>query len=102
MKMPQNNPEGYAATAPARKAASLHGRMLLVHGLTDDNVHVQNSVQLAYELQKIGRPFELMYYARSRHGFTDPRLTKHLRRTMLDFILRSGGGTAAPAPTASR
>jgi dipeptidyl-peptidase 4 len=90
MKMPQNNPEGYAATAPAKKAASLHGRMLLVHGLTDDNVHVQNSVQFAYELQKIGQPFEMMFYPRSRHGFTDARLTKHLRQAMLDFALRVG------------
>ena len=88
MKMPQNNPEGYAATAPAKHAAKLHGRMLLVHGLTDDNVHVQNSVQLAYELQKLGKPFEMMFYPRSRHGFTDARLTRHLRQAMLDFVMR--------------
>jgi dipeptidyl-peptidase-4 len=102
MKMPQNNPEGYAATAPARNAEKVRGRMLLLHGLTDDNVHVQNSVQLAYELQKAGVPFEMMYYARSRHGFTDARLTKHLRQTMFEFILRTAGQAAAAAPTASR
>jgi dipeptidyl-peptidase-4 len=103
MKMPQNNPDGYAATAPAKKAETLHGRMLLLHGLTDDNVHVQNSVQLAYEMQKLGKPFEMMFYPRSRHGFTDARLTKHLRQTMLGFILRVGGHrTGAASPTASR
>ena len=98
MKMPQNNPEGYAATAPTKAAASLHGRMLLLHGTTDDNVHLQNSVQFAYELQKAGKPFEVMIYPKSRHGISDPRLQKHLRQTMLDFILRTinprGGGTA--------
>jgi dipeptidyl-peptidase-4 len=100
MKMPQNNPDGYAETAPAKKAATLHGRMLLVHGLTDDNVHVQNSVQLAYEMQKLGKPFEMMFYPRSRHGFTDARLTKHLRRAMLDFVLRVAGTRAATATAA--
>ena len=104
MKMPQNNPEGYAATAPAKAAKSLHGRMLLLHGTTDDNVHMQNSVQFAYELQKAGKPFEVMVYPRSRHGISDPRLQQHLRQTMLDFVLRTidprnGGG---PSQTTSR
>lgn len=104
MKMPQNNPEGYAATAPARAASRLHGKMLLLHGLTDDNVHVQNSVQLAYELQKLGKPFEMMVYPRSRHAFADPRLNAHLRQTIFDFVLRTIGGKSAAAtnPTASR
>ena len=103
MKMPQNNPDGYAATAPAKKAEKLHGRMLLVHGLTDDNVHVQNSVQLAYEMQKLGKPFDMMFYPRSRHGFTDARLTKHLRQEMLDFALRTARQPSnATTSTASR
>lgn len=101
MKMPQNNPEGYAATAPAKTAAALRGRMLLVHGLTDDNVHVQNSVQLAYEMQKLGKPFEMMFYPRSRHGFTDARLTKHLRQVMFDFVLRAAGVPGTPTSTAA-
>jgi dipeptidyl-peptidase-4 len=102
MKMPQNNSQGYAATAPAKAAANLHGKMLLVHGITDDNVHVQNSVQFAYELQKAGKPFELMTYARSRHAFDDPKLIFHLRKTMFDFVMRTIGAASTPAPTASR
>jgi dipeptidyl-peptidase-4 len=89
MKMPQHNPEGYEATSPAKAAANLRGRMLLLHGTIDDNVHMQNSVQFAYELQKAGKPFELMVYPKSRHGVSDPRLQTHLRQTMLDFILRT-------------
>jgi dipeptidyl aminopeptidase/acylaminoacyl peptidase len=50
--------------------------MLLIHGTTDDNVHVQNSLQFAYELQRRGKPFEFMAYPRSRHSFDDPLLTK--------------------------
>ena len=42
----------------------------------DDNVHMQNSVQFAYELQRKGKPFEMMVYATERHGFADPLLIK--------------------------
>ena len=41
MKTPQNNPDGYKRTAPRFAAANLHGRMLLVHGTIDDNVHAE-------------------------------------------------------------
>jgi len=91
MKTPQNNPDGYRRTAPRFAAATLHGRMLLVHGSIDDNVHRQNTEQFVYELQRAGRSFELMVYPRSRHGITDPRLNTHFRQTMFDFIQRAVG-----------
>lgn len=101
MKLPRNNEEGYRQSAPRFAAAALHGRMLLVHGTMDDNVHMQNSVQFAYELQKAGKPFEMMVYAKSRHGFSDARLTAHLRQTMFDFVRRAVG-TADPDARSSR
>jgi dipeptidyl-peptidase-4 len=106
MKMPQNNPDGYARTAPTKAAEKLHGKALIIHGTTDDNVHMQNTVQFVYELQQAGKPFEVMIYPKSRHGVTDPRLNKHLRQLMLDFTMRTvgaGAGTgAAPDAAASR
>jgi dipeptidyl-peptidase-4 len=86
MKMPQNNPDGYARTAPKAAAKDLHGELLLVHGAIDDNVHPQSTMQLAYELQKAGKPFRMMLYPTSRHGVTDPALNKHMRAMMLAFI----------------
>ena len=68
MKMPQNNPDGYRKSAPRFAADKLHGRMLLMHGTTDDNVHFQNTVQFVYELQRAGKSFEMMVYPRSRHA----------------------------------
>ena len=91
MGTPQNNPEGYRRTAPTRAAANLSGRLLLIHGTIDNNVHLQNSVQFAYELQEAGKPFEMMVYPRSRHGVTDPDLYLHLQRTTFDFVLRAVG-----------
>jgi dipeptidyl-peptidase 4 len=91
MLTPQHNPEGYKTTAPRAAAANLHASLLLLHGLTDDNVHVQNTVQLMDELQKAGKQFELMGYPKSRHGVTDPLRVKHMRTLMYDFVMRNSG-----------
>ena len=89
MQTPQENPEGYRKSSPVHNAKDLHGKILLLHGLMDDNVHVQNTIQFAYELQKAGKPFQLMLYPKSRHGVTDPLLVKHMRQMMTDFIMQN-------------
>ena len=101
MKLPKNNPDGYRRTAPRFAADKLQGRMLLLHGTMDDNVHMQNSMQFAYELQKAGKPFEMMVYPKSRHGIGDGRLNSHLRQLMFDFVMRSVGGEIPAAGTRS-
>ncbi|HEX6732992.1 MAG TPA: S9 family peptidase [Pyrinomonadaceae bacterium] len=89
MKTPQNNPEGYKKSSPVHAAKDLHGKLLLIHGAIDDNVHMQNTVQFVYELQKAGKQFQLMVYPKSRHGVTDPLLLKHMRQMMTDFIVEN-------------
>ena len=89
MQTPQNNPEGYKKSSPVHAARDLHGKLLLIHGTIDDNVHMQNTMQFVYELQKAGKQFQLMLYPKSRHGVTDPLLLKHMRQMMLDFIVES-------------
>src|SRR5262245_50100795 len=96
MLTPQNNPDGYRDTAPRLKAADLHGELLLIHGSIDDNVHPQNSLQFAYELQRAGKSFRLMMYPGGRHAVSEPALVKHLRATMLDFIRETLLGAAGP------
>jgi dipeptidyl-peptidase-4 len=87
MGTPQNNPEGYKKSSPVHAARDLHGKLLLVHGAMDDNVHMQNTIQFVYELQKAGKQFELMVYPKSRHGVNDPLLVKHMRTMMTEFIV---------------
>ena len=89
MGTPQNNPEGYKKSSPVHAAKNLHGKLLLIHGAIDDNVHMQNTLQFVYELQKAGKQFELMLYPKQRHGVTDPLLLKHMRQMMTDFILKN-------------
>ncbi len=86
MLMPQNNPEGYKATAPRWAAKDLHGSILLLHGTIDDNVHMQNTIQFIYELEKANKPYQLQVYPKSRHGVVDPALVAHMRAAMWKFI----------------
>jgi dipeptidyl-peptidase-4 len=88
MGTPQQNPDGYRSSSPRWAASNLHGALLLIHGALDDNVHVSNTMQLVYELQKADKPFELMLYPKSRHGVTDPALVRHLRGLMFDFTIK--------------
>jgi dipeptidyl aminopeptidase/acylaminoacyl peptidase len=97
MLTPQENPEGYEATSVVRAAKNLHGRLLLLHGGMDDNVHEQNSIRLIKALQDAGRQFEYMTYPTARHGLSG----KHYQRLMYEFIVRTmrpGDGTAPAAP----
>jgi dipeptidyl-peptidase-4 len=98
MRMPQNNPDGYKRTSVIAAAGSLHGDLLLLHGVIDDNVHLQNTMQFTYALQQAGKPFRLMLYEKSRHGVVEPALVKHMRQTMFDFtvetLLRARPGAA--------
>jgi dipeptidyl-peptidase-4 len=89
MAMPRNNPEGYAKSSVLKSAANLHGRLLLIHGATDDNVLMQNTIQFLYELQTAGVQVELMIYPKSRHHVSEPLLLKHLRTLMTEFIVRN-------------
>jgi len=89
MRTPANNPDGYAESSVVAAAGKLHGRMLLIHGLTDDNVHLQNSTQFMHALQKANKSFELMLYPASRHGITDAALHRHYRQLSYDFLMRT-------------
>ncbi len=86
---PQENPDGYRKSSPRFAAANLNGNLLLMHGTIDDNVHVQNTMQFIYELEKAGKAFQLMLYPKSRHGIRDKQLDLHRQRTSFDFILKN-------------
>lgn len=89
MMTPQNNRDGYERTSIVKSAKDLSGRLLLIHGLMDDNVHPQNTIQFANELQKYDKQFDLMLYPTQRHGITNPQQVKHMYTLMTEFILRN-------------
>jgi dipeptidyl aminopeptidase/acylaminoacyl peptidase len=55
-------------------------------------------MQLAYALQKAGKPFRMLLYPKSRHGVADPQQVKHLQGAMLDFIRETLLGKDAATP----
>jgi dipeptidyl-peptidase-4 len=85
MQTPVNNPEGYERAGVSNAAADLHGRLVLVHGLRDDNVHFQNTAQLIDALQQEKKMFDLMIYPKDRHGIGRGR--EHFRELKLKYIL---------------
>ena len=86
---PQNNPEGYAETSSVRAAGSLKGKLLIVHGTYDDNVHPQNTEAFVHELIRQGTPFEMMIYPWQKHGIGARPDQLHMYALMLDFWNRN-------------
>lgn len=87
MRLPKNNEKGYDETSVVKSADKLHGKLVLVHGQLDDNVHPQNTLRLARALQEKNADFDLMLYPRSRHGLGEPLLVRHWRTLMMRAIV---------------
>ena len=60
--LPADNPAGYEASSVLTYAAQLEGHLTLVHGASDDNVHMRESMLLVERLVELGKPFDLMVY----------------------------------------
>ena len=82
MDVPQNNPQGYEKTSVIEAAKNLHGRLLVLHGAIDDNVHLENTFKLIHALQQADKEFEFMIYPQSRHGIGG----MHYNRLVVNFI----------------
>ncbi|HNJ73237.1 MAG TPA: prolyl oligopeptidase family serine peptidase, partial [bacterium] len=89
MKTPQENPDGYLKTDLNRYAKNLSGRLLLVHGTYDDNVHPQNTWHFVDELIRADKRFDMMMYPMRKHTFTDTAAKLHLCKTMIEFWKRN-------------
>lgn len=90
MRTPANNPDGYEKGSVVNAAENLHGRLVVAHGLIDDNVHFQNTAQLIDALQAKTRQFSLMVYPRDRHGFGNGarHFQQLLHREIEQYLLR--------------
>ncbi len=83
MGLPGDNAEQYDKTSVVKSAAKLSGRLLLVHGTSDDNVHLQNSIQFINAMIAAGIPFDLQLYPGNAHSLTGPQARTHLFNRML-------------------
>jgi dipeptidyl-peptidase 4 len=96
MSTPERNVDGYAASDVNTRLDNLTGRLLLMHGMADDNVIFENTTRVLNALQERSIPFETMLYPGQRHGIRGNDRQLHQWRTYLDFLDRTIG-TRAPA-----
>ena len=85
-RTPQENFEGYAATSPIRLAKDLQGKLLLIHGTADDNVHFQQTMDYAESLVQAGKQFEMQVYKDRNHSIYGGNTRYHLYTRMSNFL----------------
>ncbi len=83
---PETDSLAYAQSSPINFAGGLRGKLLLVHGLQDDNVHAQDALQLVDELISLNKDFDLMIYPREDHGFQRDCSNVHVQRAILEYF----------------
>lgn len=86
MRTPDENKEGYDENAPLSHAGEIKGRLLIVHGSADDNVHVQNTFEFTEKLVQKGVQFDMAIYTNRNHGIRGGNTSKHLYTRMTDFL----------------
>lgn len=96
MDTPQENPEGYKNTSVLTYAGKYKGLLRITHGTTDDNVHMQNTLQFINLLEDQKKHFELMIYPGERHGVTAAKGV-YSRTESYSFYYRNLLGKEMPA-----
>ncbi|HYG51697.1 MAG TPA: S9 family peptidase [Flavobacteriales bacterium] len=86
MRKPQENANGYDDNSPINHVTKLKGRLLLVHGTADDNVHYQNSLEITNAFIKANKQFDMFFYPNKNHGIAGGLTRYHLYTKMLNFI----------------
>jgi dipeptidyl-peptidase-4 len=86
MGLPKDNEKAYTESSMPRVADHLHGSLLLAHGTSDDNVHLQNSIQMIEGLLKAGKQFRFMPYPDKTHGIGGSQDRDHLFHMIQDFL----------------
>lgn len=89
MRTPQQNAEGYKAGSAFTRAANLNGRLLLVHGMADDNVHFQNCAEYSECLVQADKQFDMQVYTNRNHGIHGGNTRYHLFTRLTEFFLNN-------------
>ena len=100
MGLPDENAEAFRAGSPITFAPNLRGKLLVVHGTGDDNVHYQNTEQLVNALVRANKAFTMMAYPNRSHGiFEGAGTTRHLYSLLTRFLSENlpAGATARTA-----
>jgi len=86
MRTPKENQQGYDENAPLNHASDIKGRLLIVHGSADDNVHAQNTYEFTEKMVQAGVQFDMAIYTNRNHSISGGNTTMHLYTKMTDFL----------------
>lgn len=89
MGLPQDNAEGYDNNSLLAHVDKLKGKLLLIHGTGDDNVHFQNSIELVRKLTEANKQFDSQFYIDKTHSIRGKNTQLHLFTRMTTFVLEN-------------
>ena len=89
MRRPQVNDRGYDSASLLNKAADLTGNVLIIHGLADDNVHAQQTLQYIDALVKADKQFEMQLYPDDNHHLRKGNNAQHMHTRILNFLQKN-------------
>lgn len=89
MRTPQENPKGYQGSSCLPIAKDLKGKLLMISGSADDNVHLQNTMLMAEALTQANIPFEMAVYTDRNHGIYGSNARPHLYNKVIEFLVRT-------------
>ncbi|HJC94757.1 MAG TPA: S9 family peptidase [Candidatus Phocaeicola excrementigallinarum] len=89
MRTPKENGEGYNASSAINRVDQLQGKLLLIHGSADDNVHFQNFMEYNEALIQADKYFETQIYTNRNHGISGGNTRNHLMNRVAGFFLNN-------------
>jgi dipeptidyl-peptidase-4 len=95
---PKTDPQAYASSNALDQASAIRDPLLVMHGMSDDNVVFSNTTALIAKLQKEKKPFELMVYPGATHAIAGEGPRTHLWLTIENFLDRNVRGETSSAP----
>lgn len=88
MSTPQLNPEGYAEGSVMHYAKNITGKLLLIHGLIDENVHFRHTARLIQALIRARKPYDLLLLPNMRHGPRGPSDRVYIEERICDYFIQ--------------
>jgi dipeptidyl-peptidase-4 len=86
MRRPSENRAGYEDNSPVNHVKKIKGKFLLIHGSADDNVHMQNSMEMANAMISQNIPFDFMLYPNKNHSISGGLTRLHIYSKILEFV----------------
>lgn len=89
MRTPKENGDGYQASSAINRASKLKGKLLLIHGSADDNVHLQNFMEYSEALVQANIQFDTQIYTNRNHSIFGGNTRNHLMNRVANFFLQN-------------